>query len=287
MDKEFRAQGLADAVLEAPLPGDPAARRRDDAAAAYGNMFDLSDQTVVITGGARGIGLAIADGMSAWGAEVVLVDVDPSGQSAADDLQQRGRRASFRQCDVTSSRDVNALFESLNERLPGVTSVINGAGVSARIAAEDYPDADLDRMIDLNLKGVFYVMRAAAKAWITAGRTGRIINIASFAGLVADPFSAPYAATKGAVVQLTRTCAVEWAPHGILVNAIAPGYVRTEMTAATLDSDAGLKRVAERTPLGRPGNPEEIAGAAIFLAARASSYVTGHVLCVDGGWTVA
>ena len=104
---------------------------------------------------------------------------------------------------------------------------------------------------------------------------------------MADPFSAPYAATKGAVVQLTRTCAVEWAPHGILVNAIAPSYVRTEMTAATLDSDSGRKRVAERTPLGRPANPEEVAGAAIFLAARASSYVTGHVLCVDGGWTAA
>ena len=114
---------------------------------------------------------------------------------------------------------------------------------------------------------------------------GRIINLASFAGVVADPLSAPYAATKGAVVQLTRTCAVEWAPHGIRVNAIGPGYVRTEMTARTLDMPETCAAIRVRTPLGRPAAPEEIAGAALFLASEASSYVTGHVLMVDGGWT--
>ena len=251
---------------------------------SYPGLFDLGGQTALITGGARGIGAAIAEAMATWGAAIVLADIDPAGEATAEALRARGHEVRFRRTDVTDSADVDALFAE--PAGAAISVVVNGAGISARIPAEDYPDADLDRMIDLNLKGVFYVMRAAAKAWIAAGRPGRIINMASFAGLSADPFSAPYAATKGGVVQLTRTCAVEWAPHGILVNAIAPGYVRTAMTAATLDSAEGGRRVRERTPLGRPADPSEIAGAAVFLAAPASSYVTGHILCVDGGWTV-
>jgi NAD(P)-dependent dehydrogenase (short-subunit alcohol dehydrogenase family) len=128
-------------------------------------------------------------------------------------------------------------------------------------------------------------MREVARRWIEQQRGGKIINLASFAGLVADPLSAPYAATKGGVVQLTRTCAVEWAPHGILVNAIGPGYVRTEMTAHTLDTPEAGAAIRAKTPLGRAARPEELVGAAVFLASRASDYVTGHVLMVDGGWT--
>lgn len=251
------------------------------------SMFQLGGQAALITGGGRGIGLAIAEALAAWGAAVVIVDIDPRGEAAAAGLRSRGFDATFQRCDVTRPGEVDALFDGRGADLLPIGIVVPGAGVSARIPAEDYPDADLDRMIDLNLKGVFHVMRAAARHWIDRGRGGRIINLASFAGLVADPLSAPYAATKGAVVQLTRTCAVEWAPHNILVNAIAPGYVRTEMTAHTLDSDEGGRRVRERTPLGRPATVEEIAGAAVFLAAPASSYVTGHILCVDGGWTIA
>tara|TARA_B100000029_G_scaffold410599_1_gene412570 strand:- start:145 stop:537 length:393 start_codon:yes stop_codon:yes gene_type:complete len=128
-------------------------------------------------------------------------------------------------------------------------------------------------------------MREAASRWIDAGRPGRIINLASFAGMVADPLSAPYAATKGAVVQLTRTCAVEWASHGILVNAIGPGYVRTEMTAHTLDTPEAGAVIRAKTALGRAANTSEMAGAAVYLASAASSYTTGHILMVDGGWT--
>jgi 2-deoxy-D-gluconate 3-dehydrogenase len=140
-------------------------------------------------------------------------------------------------------------------------------------------------MLALNVKGVFFAMQCAARRWIPAGTRGAIVNLASFAGIVADPMSAPYAASKGAVVQFTRTCAVEWAPHGIRVNAIGPGYTRTAMTEPALSEPATRAAVLARTPLGRVAEPSEIAAAAVFLASAAASYVTGHVLMVDGGWT--
>jgi gluconate 5-dehydrogenase len=263
--------------------GQPTTSDAETTVAPYptSDLFALSGRRALITGGGRGIGLAIAEAMADAGASIVVVDIDAGGEAAAAGLRGRGFEAVFRRCDVTRPAEVEALFDAE----PDVDTVVPCAGISARIPAEHYPDDDLERMIDLNVKGVFHVMRAAARRWIEAGRAGRIINIASFAGLVADPLSAPYAATKGAVVQLTRTCAVEWAQRGILVNAIAPGYVRTEMTAETLDSEEGGRRMRMQTPLGRAADPGEIAGAAVFLAAPASSYVTGHILCVDGGWT--
>ena len=248
-------------------------------------MFDLDGEVALVTGGARGIGLAIAEAFARWGARVVLVDIGAHGALAAERLRDEGLDAYYLPCDVTDSAAVEAVLDRVLAEHGRLDILVNNAGISGRIPAEHYPDDALDAMIDLNLKGLFYAMRGAARRWIMRGTQGRIVNLASFAGLVADPMSAPYAATKGAVVQLTRTCAVEWAPHGIRVNAIAPGYVRTEMTARTLDMPETGAAVRNRTPLGRPAAPEEIAGAAVFLASQASSYVTGHILAVDGGWT--
>ncbi|MEZ5996503.1 MAG: glucose 1-dehydrogenase [Hyphomonadaceae bacterium] len=256
-----------------------------DDADSYRSLFDLAGKTVLVTGGARGIGNAIAAACGAWGARIIVADLNAeAAEAAASRLREMGVAASALGCDVTQSDAVEAMFD-VAESEGGVDVVFNNAGVSARIPAEHYPDADFQSMLNLNVNGVFFVMRAAARRWIATGRSGRIINLASFAGLVADPLSAPYAASKGAVVQLTRTCAVEWAPHGILVNAIAPGYVRTEMTAHTLDQPEAGAVIRAKTALGRPAQPAEIAGAAVFLAGRASSYVTGAVLAVDGGWT--
>jgi NAD(P)-dependent dehydrogenase (short-subunit alcohol dehydrogenase family) len=250
-------------------------------AAFYRSMFDLSGSTVLVTGGARGIGLAIAEACAAWGAHTLIADLDAErAKAAAKQLRGDGLEAAALGCDVTDSAAVAALFGANT-----IDVVVNNAGASARIPAEDYPDADLKKMLDLNVNGVFYVMREAARGWIAKKRQGSIINLASFAGVVADPLSAPYAASKGAVVQLTRTCAVEWAKYNIRVNAIGPGYVRTEMTAHTLDQPEARTLINAKTAMGRPADTHEIAGAAVYLASKASSYVTGAILMVDGGWT--
>jgi gluconate 5-dehydrogenase len=251
----------------------------------YPTMFDLAKEVALVTGGARGIGLAITEALATHGATVVIADISAEGEAAAKALAAQRLDVHFIAADVTDSAAVDALLDAVIATHRRLDILVNNAGISARIPAEVYPDSDLDRIIDLNLKGVFYLMRGAAKRWIASGTEGRIVNLASFAGVVADPLSAPYAATKGAVVQLTRTCAVEWAAHGIRVNAIGPGYVRTEMTAQTLDTPEAGAAIRARTALARPASPDEIAGAAVFLASAASSYVTGHILMVDGGWT--
>jgi len=253
---------------------------------AYRDFFDLSGQVALVTGGGRGIGLAIAEGLGSWGARVAVAELDEQRcNDAVERLQAAGIEAVALPSDVTDREALPLLFDRIESSLGPLDILVNNAGISARIPAESYPDDNFDAMVELNVGAVFRCMREAARRWIAAGRPGRVINLASFAGVVADPLSAPYAATKGAVVQLTRTCAVEWAPHGILVNAIGPGYVRTEMTAHTLDTPEAGEVIRAKTALGRAARTSEIAGAAIYLASPASSYTTGHILMVDGGWT--
>jgi NAD(P)-dependent dehydrogenase (short-subunit alcohol dehydrogenase family) len=252
----------------------------------YKQMFDLTGKVALVTGGGRGIGYAIAEGLGAWGARIAIAELDPGRcGGAAKRLRDQGIDAVGLPCDITDRSALKDMLDAVEFELGPIDILVNNAGISDRIAAEDYPDDKFDFMVELNLGALFRLTRDVAKRWIDGGRPGRVVNLASFAGLVADPMSAPYAATKGAVVQLTRTWAVEWAQHGILVNAIAPGYVRTEMTAHTLDSPEAGRVIRAKTALGRAGDTSEMVGAVVYLASPAGSYTTGHILAVDGGWT--
>ncbi|MBZ0268271.1 glucose 1-dehydrogenase [bacterium] len=248
--------------------------------------FRLDGRHAVVTGGGRGIGAAIARALGEHGASVLIADREETrGADAAKAMRDAGLDAHAIAVDVTRLADVERMLDTANAKLGGFDILVNNAGMSQRTPAEDYADEDLERMIALNLTAVFTCMRAAARRWIASGTPGAIVNLGSFASVVADPLSAPYAATKGAVAQLTRTCAVEWAPHGIRVNAIGPGYTRTDMTAPAMGEPDTMEKIRERTPLGRAAEPHEIAPAAVYLASEAAAYVTGHLLMVDGGWT--
>jgi NAD(P)-dependent dehydrogenase (short-subunit alcohol dehydrogenase family) len=247
--------------------------------------FDLRGKVCVITGGARGIGRATAELVAALGGSVAILDVlDREGEALAKQLSSNGNKAFYSHVDLTTTGALVAAYGHIKEKLGQPDVWINNAGISARIPAEDYPVADAEAMFRLNVSAVLEGMQVCAREWMKSGRRGAIVNLASVFGLVADPLSAPYAASKGAVIQLTRTCAVEWAEKGIRVNAVAPGYTRTEMTAKTLDSEAG-KAILARVPMKRAATTQEIANAIVFLASDAASFITGQVLVVDGGYT--
>ncbi|MBI1849373.1 MAG: glucose 1-dehydrogenase [Planctomycetes bacterium] len=248
-------------------------------------LFDLDGKVAAVTGAGSGIGSAIAHGLAAFGARVVVSDVDSKAAEATVAALPADRAAAVR-CDVTRGEDLDALVETAVRRFGRLDVLVNNAGVSAIAPAESTPRNVIDRMIDVNLKGTIFGCQSAARHFIERGGGGSILNLASIAGVVADPGSAPYAAAKGGVVQLTRTLAVEWGRHRIRVNAIGPNYTRTPLVRSTLADPEKLAWIESRTPLGRIGEPDDMIGAAVFLASDASAYVTGHVLMVDGGWSV-
>ncbi len=251
-------------------------------------LFDLTGRVAIVTGAGAGLGALFAEALAEAGAAVVAADRRvQQAQETASRLAGMGAASHAIEADVTSESAVEAMVRQTVERFGKVDILVNNAGTAAVGPPEEATLADWQRVVDVNLTGVFLCAREAAKAMIAAGTDGRIINIASILGAGAsEPVPATaYAATKGAVVNLTRDLAVHWAPKGIRVNALGPAYFPSEMTQGVFADPGILAAIEQRTPMGRPGRLEELKGPVVFLASDASSYVTGQTLFVDGGWT--
>jgi gluconate 5-dehydrogenase len=251
------------------------------------NMFDLTGKRALITGSSQGIGLALARGLAGAGASVILNGRDEAKLDlAAAELAAAGISAQVLPFDVTDHAAARKAVDDFETQQGPIDILVNNAGMQHRAPLEDFPADAFERLMRTNVSSVFNVGQAVARHMIGRGR-GKIVNIASVQTALARPGIAPYAATKGAVGNLTKGMATDWARHGIQVNAIAPGYFDTPLNAA-LVADADFSAWLEkRTPAGRWGRVEELVGACIFLTSDASSFVNGHVLYVDGGITAS
>ena len=247
------------------------------------DLFRLDGQVAVVTGGAGGLGAAIARGLAGAGAAVAVVDVDAGrAKSIADQIAAGGGRALPLEVDVVSADSVRRMAADVESRLGPVDVLVNSAGITHRAPAVDFPESEWHRVIGVNLTGVYLPCQIVGRGMV-ARRRGRIINIASIAGEIGLTGTVAYAASKGGVVMLTRALAVEWAPHNVRVNAIAPSWFESNIGDLIHREPGYADRSMRRVPFGRMGKPDELIGAALYLASEASSMVTGHVRAVDGG----
>lgn len=250
------------------------------------NLFDLSGRCTLVTGAGRGIGREIAKAFAEAGSDLVLCSRTQAELDAmAAELSGHGVQVLPIACDVTDQASVQAMVDRAVDKLGRIDVLVNNAGMTTKKPAEDYTPEDWEKIIAVNLTGVFFVAQAVGRHMIRE-RAGRIINISSIAAQTAITGSVAYCASKGGVNMVTRVLAAEWAQYGIRVNGLAPAYTETPLVKAITEARADFAdRVKARTPMGRMARPEEMVGAAIFLASDASSYVTGETVHVDGGWT--
>jgi len=247
------------------------------------SLFRLDGQKALVTGASQGIGAAIALALAEAGADVACHGNSHAPAETADKVRALGRQALALQGDLAQRETAAALVGEAVATFERIDILVNNAGTIRRAPAVDFSEADWDLVLDVNLRSVFRLCQLAGRGMLERGR-GKIVNIASLLSFQGGITVPAYAASKGAVGQLTKALSNEWAGKGVNVNAIAPGYIRTDNTAA-LQADATRNRqILERIPAGRWGEVTDLAGAAVFLASRASDYVNGHLLVVDGGW---
>lgn len=248
--------------------------------------FDLTGKKAIITGAGRGIGKALAVGLAEAGAQVAVVSRTESDlQEVVQAIEANGGVACPIAADVTEAGAAEKVVAQALDALGGLHILVNNAGMNIRKKAHEVSEAEWDRIMDLNLKAAFFLSQAAA--WtMCEQRYGRIVNIASVAGLVALRTGVAYGASKAGVIQMTRVLALEWSKFGVNVNAIAPWYFRTPLTEALLNDEAFVQEVLQRTPSGRIGDVEDLVGPTIFLSSDAAAYISGQTIAVDGGMSV-
>ena len=250
-------------------------------------LFSLKGRRVLVSGASRGIGRTLALALANFGAEVILTgrsvtDLESVGQA----VTAAGGLATIFPCDVALTENIRLLFQRLRDEHKEPDVLINNAGVIHRALPEEVVERDWDRVLEVNLKGAFFMAQQAGAGMIRKGY-GKIINITSVLAFGGGARVVAYAASKGGMTSMTKALAVAWARHGVRVNAIAPGYTRTELTAMLYEDDETRLALTQRIPLARWAEPDDLIGAAVFLSSSASDYVTGHTLVVDGGWLAA
>lgn len=249
------------------------------------DLFNLRGRTALITGSARGLGFAIADGLAAAGARVIINGTTEAGVgNAVSTLRDKGRAADGFVFDVTDEAAIVVAFARFDAADIAIDILVNNAGIQLRKPMIELATAEWQKVLDVNLTSAFVIGREAAKRMIPRGR-GKVINIGSLTSTLARATVAPYTVSKGGIKMLTQAMAAEWAAHGIQANAIGPGYMITDMNQALIDNPSFDAWVKARTPSKRWGRPEELIGAAVFLASPASDYVNGQIIFVDGGMT--
>lgn len=246
------------------------------------NLFDLTGKTAIVTGASTGLGQGITLGLAKAGADILLVDHVSSDETLTQ-VAKLGRKAEQLVVNLMEKNAVDSVVNKAIELFGKVDILVNNAGIIRRTPAIDFTEKDWDDVMYLNSKVVFFMCQAAAKDMMKR-KYGKIINIASLLSFQGGIIVPSYSASKGAVAQVTKALANEWAKTGLNVNAIAPGYMATNNTTALRQDAARSKAILERIPAERWGTPEDLQGAAVFLASKASDYINGHVLVVDGGW---
>jgi 2-dehydro-3-deoxy-D-gluconate 5-dehydrogenase len=246
-------------------------------------IFSLEGKKAIVTGGCGGIGRAICEGFHEAGAEVAMIDLSSDILKVCLEIQGNGVKVYGFQGDLSNRQELKNLFEQAINTLKTVDILVNCAGIQRRQKAEDFLIEDWDKVLEINLTSAFLLCQLAGKIMIK-NKSGKIINIASVNSFNARINIPAYVASKGAIAQLTKALAVEWAVNGINVNSIAPGYIKTELTQSLWSDQSTDNKITSRIPAGRWGNPDDLKGTAVFLASKASDYINGVIIPVDGGY---